>query len=172
MALPTRGIAYDFYMALIEAGGSTFRVNPTIAAGDFQISKDGGALANLATLPVVMPAGSISVKVSLSALEMTASKILIIATDQAGSEWSNATVFLDVPASSVDNVGDHVVGNRTIDFDGDDALGWQEVVYDEATGLVEVARYDLADETDTRINETAAVFVVRGGMIKTRTRSS
>ena len=30
-----------------------FKVAPTLAAGDFKIEKDGGAAANLATLPTV-----------------------------------------------------------------------------------------------------------------------
>ena len=33
-----------------------FQTNPTLATGDAKISKDGGALANLATLPAVTPA--------------------------------------------------------------------------------------------------------------------
>jgi hypothetical protein len=36
-----------------------FKSNPTIAAGDFKVSTDGGALGNLTTLPTVSPASSI-----------------------------------------------------------------------------------------------------------------
>lgn len=167
MATPTKGIAYEFSMGLVARASTSFVTNPTLATGDFQISKDGGAFANLATLPTVTPAGGKSVRVQLSATEMDADKIMIVASDQAGAEWLDASAFIDAPAA---NVVDHSAGNRTMDYDGDDDLGWQEVVYDEATGLVEVARYNLFDETDARIDETVAVFVARAGMIKTRTR--
>ena len=167
MATPTKGIAYEFELALVTAASVSFQTNPTLATGDFKISKDGGAFANLATLPVVIPAGGKSVRVVLSAAEMDADKIMIIGSDVAGDEWLDVSVFIDAPAA---NTVDHSAGNRTMDYDGDDALGWQEVVYDEATGLVEVARYNLFDETDARIDETVAQFVARAGMIKTRTR--
>jgi hypothetical protein len=66
------------------------RINPTIAAGDFKISKDGGALADLAVLPVVEPAGSMWVKVALSASEMTADTVALQAVDQTTiKEWSD-----------------------------------------------------------------------------------
>ena len=56
---------------------------------------------------------------------------------------------------------------KDIDFAGDDALGWQEVVYDD-DGTTILARYDLYDETATRINETIGSFVLRNGMIASR----
>jgi len=68
-----------------------FRVNPTIAAGDFKVSIDGGTLTNLATLPVVEPAGSRGVKISLSAAEMNGDRIRVEAIDQtAPKEWADS----------------------------------------------------------------------------------
>jgi hypothetical protein len=87
--MPKRGIAYSFSRGLYDATiGGRFRVNPTIAAGDFKISKDSGAFVNLATLPIVSPAGSVLVLFQLTAAEMTADRIAILGVDQAGGEWT------------------------------------------------------------------------------------
>ena len=93
MALPKKGVAYVDYITLIDTlDPSKFKANPTIAAGDFQISKDGGAFVNLATLPVVTPAGSRTVKLSLSATEMDANNINVQAIDVAGDEWGEVII--------------------------------------------------------------------------------
>jgi len=119
MAEPQKGIAYIVpAFGLDSLGGSTFQVDPTIAAGDFQISKDFGAFANLATLPTVSPSGSSSVKVSLSSTEMTADKIRILGIDVAGSEWDPIEILIDNPVSNSGNAvdlleGDYVETNLT-----------------------------------------------------------
>lgn len=101
MATPKKNTAYEFYLSLVDtANPASFKANPTIAAGDFLLSTDGLAFANLATLPVVTPAGSISVKISLSAAEMNGDKIIVQGIDQAGNEWDDVLVFIDVPASN------------------------------------------------------------------------
>lgn len=119
MAEPLKGVAYEFPLGLDSILGPGFQVNPTLQAGDFQISKDFGAFANLATLPVVTPAGSSSVKVNLSATEMTADKILIEAKDAAGSEWEEAQIFIDVPVANTQSAvdileGDHIETSTTL----------------------------------------------------------
>ena len=66
----------------------SLKANPTLATGDWKISKDGGAEANLTTLPVVQPAGSTTVRVALSATEMTADVVTITGIDQTNpKEW-------------------------------------------------------------------------------------
>ena len=101
MATPKKGVAYTFSMSLVDtANPAFFKVNPTIGAGDFQVSKDNGTFVNMATLPVVTPTGSILVLVSLSAAEMTANKLTIRALDAAGGEWEEASVFIDIPATN------------------------------------------------------------------------
>ena len=76
---PVKGVAYSFPIALINSTTTTALVAaPTLSAGNFQISKDGGAFANLATLPTVTPSGGVQVIVSLSATEMTADNIGIL----------------------------------------------------------------------------------------------
>lgn len=90
MTDPQKGVAYTFPRGLFDSTtGGKFKVNPTIAAGDFKISKDFGAFANLANLPTVQPAGSTVVVFSLTATEMTADHITIQGIDQAGNEWTD-----------------------------------------------------------------------------------
>lgn len=88
---PVKGEDFVTYIALQDAADpQSFKANPTIAAGDFKVSKDGGALANLATLPTVEPAASIWVKITLSATEMTADNVAIQAIDQTDpKEWAD-----------------------------------------------------------------------------------
>lgn len=85
------GVEYIFYAALRDnANPGSFKANPTIASGDFKVSKDGGALANLSTLPAVTPAGSIWVKFTLSGTEMTANNVSVQAIDQTSpKEWAD-----------------------------------------------------------------------------------
>jgi hypothetical protein len=91
--MPPRGVAYSFSRGLYDATtGGQFRVNPTIAPGDFTISKDNGAFVNLTNLPVVSPPGSVLVLFRLTADEMTADHIAVLGIDQAGGEW---TQFLE-----------------------------------------------------------------------------
>jgi len=113
MAIPVKGEAYTFFVSLSNTAlPNEFQANPTLAAGDFQISKDGGAFANLATLPVVTPALSISVLVSLSAAEMNASKINIKMIDVSGAEWEDAVATLDVPDANTETLFDVVEGDH------------------------------------------------------------
>lgn len=88
---PKKGEDFILYIALEDmAIPGSFKANPTIAAGDWKISKDGGALANLATLPAVEPASSIWVKLTLSATEMTSDSVAVQGIDQtATKEWAD-----------------------------------------------------------------------------------
>ena len=97
---PARAEDFVIYVALQDAANPTsFKSSPTIAAGDFKVSKDGGSLANLATLPVVEPAGSPLVKIVLSATEMTADNVVVLGVDQtATKEW--ADYALSIPTTA------------------------------------------------------------------------
>lgn len=97
---PTRGLQYIFYVSLIDqANTKVFKANPTLAAGDVKVSKDGGAEANLTTLPTVTPASGKHVKVTLSATEMSADNISIIFSDAAGAEWCDLQVDIQPNAA-------------------------------------------------------------------------
>lgn len=78
------------------------------------------------------------------------------------------TANLDATNASISALEEIFVNKKTIDFTGNDALGWQEVAFED-DGTTVAQRWNLFDESETRINETAAAFVARGGMIKTRT---
>jgi len=72
------------------SSGGSFKANPTIEAGDFKVSIDGGALTNLTTLPTVSPAGSVLVLISLSAAEMNGDVIAVVGIDQTtNKEWAD-----------------------------------------------------------------------------------
>ena len=97
---PVKGEDFICYIALSSASDpKSFQANPTIAAGDFKVSKDGGALANLGTLPAVEPASSIWVKITLSSTEMNADNVAIQGIDQtATKEW--ADFALNIPTTA------------------------------------------------------------------------
>jgi hypothetical protein len=91
---PNSGEAFRFFICLQNmAVSGSFKSSPTIAAGDFKVSKDGGAFANLTTLPSVAPSSSVSVQVDLSATEMTADNVLVVWIDQtATKEWADGSL--------------------------------------------------------------------------------
>ena len=95
MPLPTKAAAYEFSISLISRSTGQFQANPTIAAGDFQVSIDNGALANLTTLPTVTPSSSRIVRFQLSASEMDGDNILVQGVDQAGDEWSDVLIPIE-----------------------------------------------------------------------------
>lgn len=88
---PVKGEDFICYIALQDmATPGSYKANPTIAAGDFQVSKDGGAFANLNTLPTVTPASGVAVKITLSATEMNADNVFVQCIDQtATKEWAD-----------------------------------------------------------------------------------
>jgi len=92
----------DFIIRISLADMSSvgsFKSNATIASGDFKVDKDGGGLNNLATLPSVDPAGSPLVKVTLSATEMNADVVTLVAVDQTSpKEW--ADFVLSIPTTT------------------------------------------------------------------------
>ena len=93
---PKKGEDFSIDICLTDADNpNRFKVNPTIAAGDFKVYKDNGAPANLTTLPSVSPAGSMLVTVSLSATEMNADKVTIVAKDQSDPpEWADFAISI------------------------------------------------------------------------------
>lgn len=77
------------------ANPGTIKSSPTIAAGDFKISKDYGAFANLTTLPDVEPDTTVGVRVQISSTEMNADGVLIVWADQTvPKEWSDSWMFI------------------------------------------------------------------------------
>lgn len=100
-----RATAYKFYIGLVQqADTKLLKANPTIAAGDFKVSKDGGAFANLTTLPSVNPASGTAVMIDLSATEMTADNIVVTCIDAAGAEWCDQLINIQTAARQFDDL--------------------------------------------------------------------
>lgn len=97
---PTKGEDFVIRISLEDMNvPGSFKANPTIAAGDFKIDKDGGGLNNLATLPTNDPAGSVLVKVSLSPTDMAADVVTLVFIDQTNpKEWSD--FVLSIPTTA------------------------------------------------------------------------
>ncbi len=79
---------------LVDRTTGQYKVTPTLAAGDFKIEKDGGAAANLATLPAVEPAGGSSLDIAFSAAELQAEHIVLRLVDAAGAEWNDDAIHI------------------------------------------------------------------------------
>jgi hypothetical protein len=88
---PTKNKDFVFRLSLKDMNAlGSFKANPTIAAGDFKIDKDGGGLTNLTNLPTVSPSGSVLVRVELTAEEMNADVVSLVAIDQTNpKEWAD-----------------------------------------------------------------------------------
>ena len=130
---PKKNSEYIFYVSLNpQANSRILQVNPTLAAGDAKVSTDGGAVGNLATLPSVDPAGSVFVKVTVSAGEMNGDNTKIWLHDVAGNEWCDLAI--NIPTSS-NTLEGHVSDIRGADSDDLSIL----------SGQLDTAQNDLDD---------------------------
>lgn len=120
---------YIFYMGLVSRSTGQFQANPTLAAGDFKVSIDGGALANLGTLPAVTPAASKMVKVTIAAAEMNGDNITVVASDAAGAEWDDVIVNIQTSARQVDDLAFPTTSGRSIDVTatGEVGIDWANI---------------------------------------------
>lgn len=80
--------------------GADMVLTPTIAAGDFQVSIDGGAFNNLATLPAETPAASGQVEIAFSAAETNGTTICVRWRDQVGAEWDDGAATWETSTST------------------------------------------------------------------------
>lgn len=135
--VPKKAVEFIFYVSLVDtANQPDFKSAPTIAAGDFKVSKDGGALANLATLPAVTPAASVMVKVTLSATEMTADNVTVICIDAAGAEWDDLVINIHTAARQIDDLAYPTTSGRSTDVTATGAVG---VDFDNVEGTLNAA---------------------------------
>jgi len=88
--------------AFNTAGTTDFKANPTLAAGDVTISKDGGNFASIegagtfSSFVAVAPAGSTSVQIKPDATAMTCKRLVIRFIDQTGTkEWQDQEVIVE-----------------------------------------------------------------------------
>lgn len=143
---PKKNTAYEFWVSLVsQADTKIFQAAPTLAAGDAKVSIDGGAEANLATLPSVSPAGSKRVKVNLSAAEMNGDNIQVTFSDAAGGEWCDLTVNLQTTARQVDDLAYPTTSGRSIDVAATGEVG---VDLGNVTGVLGNANVGWVDAND------------------------
>lgn len=97
---PVKGEDFQIQVALEDyANPGNFKSNPTLAAGDVKVTKDGGATANINTLPTVSPASSVFVTLLLSSTEMNADMVSVSFIDQTSpKEW--ADFVISIPTST------------------------------------------------------------------------
>lgn len=102
---PKKNTQFIFYVGLVDQSDTkVFKSNPTIAAGDFKVSTDGGALANLGTLPAVTPASSKMVKITLSTSEMNGDNVTVVGSDASGAEWCDLVINIQTSAQQIDDL--------------------------------------------------------------------
>lgn len=111
---PLRNSAYVTYVALVDQSDPLlFKAAPVIASGDWKVSKDGGALANLTTLPTVEPSGGVMVKISLSATEMDADNVTVVGIDASGAEWASVVLNIATVANRIDDLAADIAAVAT-----------------------------------------------------------
>jgi len=97
---PKKNEDFTCYVAVEDyANPGNFKSTPTIAAGDFQVSKDGGAFANLTTLPTNEPAASEMIEINLSSTEMNCDNVVVRGKDQTSpKEWVD--IIINIPTTA------------------------------------------------------------------------
>ena len=115
---PKKNTAFILYVSLVsQANTKIMQSTPTLAAGDFNVSTDGGSLGALATTPTVTPASSKMVKISLSAGEMNGDNITVVCSDAAGAEWCDLVVNIQTSARQVDDLAYPATTGRSMVVD-------------------------------------------------------
>jgi len=169
-APPKKNTATDLYVALRSQADSTiFRVNPTIAAGDFKIIIDGGAAANCTNLPAVTPAGGKWVKIVLTAAEMNGDMIIVQCSDAAGAEWMDVGVTLNTSSRQIDDLAFPATSGRSsaIDPSGGQTVqpGTAAGQIDLTSGLVKVQQGTAAGQLDTSAGRVTVQAGVGAGQL-------
>lgn len=156
---PKKNTAFVFGIGLpSQASSGTFQSNPTLAAGDFKISKDGGALANLTNLPTVNPASGKRVELSLTSTEMNADNISIICSDAAGSEWFDVMVGIQTTARQIDDLAYPATSGRSMVVDAAGLVDANTVkVGPTGSGTAQTAGDIMADTNDIQARLPAAL---------------
>lgn len=141
---PLKNAAYTFDVSLVSQGDTDiFQVNPTLAAGDVKVSKDGGAFVNIGTLPAAIGGGAV-VTATLAAGE-TADRVAVLFHDAAGDEWQDLLVFIEFETQQIRDLSDGT--GVTL---ADDAI--TAAKYDQSTAYPLVS----ADSGATQVARTGA----------------
>ena len=122
MLPPVFGAAFEFDVVLLAQSDNQIKTSPTIAAGDFVVSKANGATANLTTTPSESPASSGIVRVQLSATEMEADKLTVKYHDASGAEWHDGAVTIFTSGQTFDALPAEIAEAQLI-FDWESVTG-------------------------------------------------
>ena len=115
---PKKNTQFIFYIGLVQqADTRLLKANPTLAAADFNVSIDGGALAALGTTPTVTPAAGRMVKVTLSTSEMNGDNITVVCSDNAGAEWCDQIINIQTSARQIDDLAYPATSGRSMVVD-------------------------------------------------------
>lgn len=138
LAIKNSSGGFIFYVNLQDmSGNGSFKANPTLAAGDVKVSIDGGALANLGTLPTVTPASGVWVKVTLAQAEINGDNIQVQFIDQTSpKEWCDLGINIKTVARQFDDFTFPNVSGRGMDVD---ASGGVEVGSFQAGAITSAA---------------------------------
>jgi hypothetical protein len=140
MATPKKNVEYSFPITLVSPlTPGKFVINPTISAGDFTISIDGGAFVSLTNIPVAIGASK-SVLVILTAAEMNGDKIIVLGSDPDDT-WDDIEIFIDNPVAN------------EIEFDDARKILQNRQIVNEITNKLEVY-----DDADTVIEFEGTIF--------------
>lgn len=106
-----------------------FQDNPTLAAGDVIVIKDGVLDGNIDTLPTAVASATRVLVVALSVAEMTADNVTVLFHDAAGAEWCDLVVNVQTTARQIDDLAFPTVSGRSEDVTATGAVGvdWANV---------------------------------------------
>lgn len=109
-SIPIKNQVYVLRTTLVSQADTNVMIDPpTLAAGDVQVSTDGGALANTTNAPVTNPLGSKVAEVTLTAGEMNGDIVVVMWADAVGAQWQDqtwvlhptSTTFASFPAGAI-----------------------------------------------------------------------
>lgn len=101
---PLKNSAYTAYISLgTFDDANVFKTSVTLAAGDIQVSKDGGAFANITTLPTEISTTGV-LPIALTATEMNADRIVVRCHDAAGDEWQDLLVTIETETVQINDL--------------------------------------------------------------------
>ncbi len=148
-----------FYVGLVDQSNTKLlKSSPTIASGDFKVSIDGGALANLGTLPTVTPAAGRQVKITLSQAEVNGDNITVQCVDAAGAEWCDLLVNIQTTARQIDDLAYPATSGRSIVVDAAGLVDSNVVkVGPTGSGTAQTAGDIMADTNDIQTRLPAAL---------------
>lgn len=124
-AFVIRGVAYTLPITFYDSLGRVV-VSPPLAAGDIKVMLDGGASANIATLPTETPASSGRVPFVFSTGETTCDELYVICKDQSATkEWMDFAFYLFPVARQLKDLAYPAVSGRSlaVDVNGGISLG-------------------------------------------------